>query len=160
MPTLFEVLTSGGPWWATPGKYSSLRTLKLASDGTGGVLYGYGQTICAKIACRFTASEPDQVELEYLESPPYQLFRGFRPHDGNHRKTLRATLTSGRFVFTEAMTDHSRQFRWQLDLNDSPYPEGLIFPYSMPTIFFGHGERIPRIRVGAEPGAAAARPRE
>ncbi len=56
MPTLFKVLTSGGPWWATPGNYSSLRTLKLVSDGTGGVLYRYGQTAYAKIACQFTAA--------------------------------------------------------------------------------------------------------
>lgn len=150
MPTLFEVLTSGGPWWATPGNYASLRTLKFISDGTGQVLYGYGQTIFAKIAFRFTASDTDQIVIEYLESPPHQRFSGFRPDWANHRKTLRATLTSGQFTFTEAMTNHSRQFRWQLELSDSPYPDGLTFPSSIPTNFFGHGKRIPRIRVAAE----------
>ena len=63
VPTLFDVLTGCANWWATPGTYASLRTLRFAPDGTGTVLYGYGQTIYAKIDCRFTITEPDGVEL-------------------------------------------------------------------------------------------------
>ncbi len=150
MAMLFEVLTSGGPWWATPDNYASLRTLRFALDGTGQVLYGYGQTIYAKVACRHAISDPDVLEVEYQESPAHQLFQGFQPSDTNRRRVLRAELTAGEFVFTEAMTNHSRRFRWRLDLSGSPYPHGLAFPYSVPTTFFGHGERISRAKVKAE----------
>ena len=33
-----------------------------------------------------------ELELEYLESPGYQRFAGFRPDDGTRRKSLRAEL--------------------------------------------------------------------
>ena len=154
MPTLIEVLTGCRAWPATPGDYSSLRSLRFVPDGTGQVLYGYGQTIYAKIACRFAVTEPDQVEWVYLVSPPHQLFKGFRPDDGNRRKALRAVLTAGEFTFSESMTSHSSLFRWRLDLSGSPYPEGLSFPYSVPTTFYGHGQVIPRVTADAEPGAA------
>ena len=157
MPTLFEILTGCGAWAATPGDYSSMRALRFAPDGTGQVLYGYGQTIYAVIACRFAVIEPDRVEWEYLESPPYQWFKGFRPDDGNRRKALRAVLTAGEFTFFDGLTSHSSLFRWRLDLGGSPYPEGLSFPYSVPTTFYGHGQAIPRVKADAEPGAAADR---
>src|SRR5262249_13344436 len=137
----------------------SMRALQFAPDGTGQVLYGYGQTIYAKIACRFAVTEPDQVEWEYLESPPCQWFKGFRPDDGNRRKALRVALTAGEFSFFDGMTSHSSLFRWRLDLSGSPYPEGLSFPYSVPTTFYGHGQAIPRAKA-AERSAAADRPRD
>jgi hypothetical protein len=154
VPTLFEVLTGCGGWTATPGDYKSMRSLRFAPDGTGQVLYGYGQTICAVIACRFAVIEPDWLEWVYLESPPYQWFKGFRPEDGNGRKALRAVLTAGEFTFSEAWVSHSSLFRWRLDLGGSPYPEGLSFPYSVPTTFYGHGRAIPRVEAEAESGAA------
>jgi hypothetical protein len=154
VPTLFEVLTGCGAWAATPGVYSSLRSLRFAPDGTGRVLYGYGQTIYALIECRFAVTEPDQVEWVYLESPPYQSFKGFRPDDGNGRKALRAVLTAGEFTFSQPMTSGSSVFRWRLDLDGSPYPEGLSFPHSVPTTFYGHGQAIPRIKADTAPDAA------
>jgi len=160
VPTLFEILTGCGAWAATPGNYNSIRALRFAPDGNGEVLYGYGQTIYAKIACRFAVTEPDQVEWVYLDSPAHQWFKGFRPDEGNRRKALRAVLTAGEFTFSEAWTDHSSLFRWRLDLDGSPYPEGLSFPYSVPTTFYGHGQAIPRIKTDAEPAAAADGPRE
>ncbi len=119
--TLFAVLTGCGGWPATPDNYSSLRSVRFSKDGTGQVVYGYGQTIYAIIAFRFTVTEPDRLELEYLESPAYQRFAGFRPDDGNRRKSLRAKLTAGAFGFTEDVTGQSSGFRWRLDLSGPPY---------------------------------------
>ncbi len=138
----FEVLTGCGGWSATPDNYSSLRSLQLAADRSGRVLYGYGQTIHALINLRFQVAEPDLLELEYLESPPYQRFSGFRPEDANRRKALRFKLVEGAFTFVEDITGQGRRFLWRLELDGSPYPEGMSFPFGVPTTFYGHCERL------------------
>jgi hypothetical protein len=104
-------------------------------------LYGYGQTIYAFITFRFQLVEPDRVEFEYLESPSFQRFPGFRPDDTNRRKVVRLTLTEEESEFEEDVTGQSHQFRWRLEFSASPYPEGLTFPYSIPTTFYGYAEQ-------------------
>jgi hypothetical protein len=141
--TTFEILTSGGSWSATPDNYSSMRYLQFSPDGTGRAVYGYGQTIHAMILFRFGVAEPDRLELEYLESPGFQRFKGFHPDDTNGRKRLAVTLTEGERVFVEGVTGFERRFRWMLDLDAHPYPEGLTFPFSVPTTFYGHVQRAP-----------------
>jgi hypothetical protein len=139
--TAFDILTGCGGWSATPGNYSSLRSVQFAPDGSGQVVYGYGQTIYAVVAFRFRVVKPDRLEFEYLESPGVQRFQGFRPDDTNHRKIVRLTLTKEENEFDEDVTGQRHRFRWRLDLSASPYPEGLNFPYSVPTTFYGYAER-------------------
>jgi hypothetical protein len=141
LPTSFEILTGRGGWAATPDNYSSLRSLRFAPDGSGRVLYGYGQTIYADIAWRFEVIEPDRLKLEYLESSCFQRFPGFRLDEANRRKVVGIRLIEGEFAFVENVTGQSRRFRWRLDLSASPYPDGMSFPYSVPTTFYGHVER-------------------
>ena len=66
-----EVIRGGrGVWSATPWNYSSARFMMLQADGTGRLIYGYGQTIYAIILCRWEAPSPGLLQLTYLESPP------------------------------------------------------------------------------------------
>jgi hypothetical protein len=65
--TEIDILTASHAWSATPDNYSSLRSVMLGRDGTGTVIYGYGQTIYAKIDCRFEA--PSRAESGSSTSP-------------------------------------------------------------------------------------------
>jgi hypothetical protein len=141
LPTAFEILTVCGGWSATPDNYSSLRSVQFAPDGSGRVLYAYGQTIYADIACRFQLVEPDRLELEYLKSRSFQRSPGFRLDKANRRKVVRITLTEGDFAFVEDVIGQSHRFRWRLELSANPYPERLSFPYSVPTTFYGYVKR-------------------
>src|SRR5262245_19747686 len=90
------ILAGGrGVWCATPWDYSSLRSLWLREDGSGDLIYGYGQTIYAFIKCRWEVVSPGRLRLTYLESPPYQLFRGYTPLDDHRVRELGFQLTAG-----------------------------------------------------------------
>jgi hypothetical protein len=78
----FTILTTSG-WKATPWIYSSLRVLSFRPDQLGTLTYGYGQTIYAIIECRWRIPDVGLIELNYLESPPRQAFRGFIPNEKN-----------------------------------------------------------------------------
>lgn len=131
------VLVESG-WKATPSNYSSLRVLRFLEDGSGTLTYGYGQTIYAIIKCLWAAPRAGILDLTYLESPPYQFFRGFVPDDRNRRKELGYTLTEGEVEGIESIVARPFKFLWTLELSASPYPEGLQFPYSVPQVFYGH----------------------
>ena len=65
------ILTSSHSWSATPWDYSSMVYLQFYGDSTGIAIYGYGQTIHAKLHLRFEVIEHDRpkLKLTYLESP-------------------------------------------------------------------------------------------
>ena len=118
-----------------------MRYLQFAHDNTGIAVYGYGQTIYAKI--NFTYSiDGDGLSLVYLQSDPFSRFEGFTPNQSNARKSLAFTLDKREFIFGEDVTAVRFRFSAKLTLSDSPYPDGLEFPFSIPTEFFGFRERI------------------
>ena len=136
-----DLLVRSQSWSATPDNYSSMQYIQFAEDGTGVAMYGYGQTIYAKI--NFTYSVDDnQLSLEYQQSEPLARFAGFTPQPSNASKLLTFALEQREFAFGEDVTAFQFRFSAKLTLNDSPYPLGLEFPYSVPTEFFGFRERF------------------
>jgi hypothetical protein len=131
------VLTASG-WKATPSDYSSLRVLHFEEDGSGTLTYGYGQTVYAIIKCRWSIPHAGVLTLTYLESPPYQHFKGFSPDDGDRAKELDYTLTEGEVEGIESVVARTFTYLWTLELSGSPYPEGLQYPHDVPRVFYGH----------------------
>jgi hypothetical protein len=133
-----KVLVGGrGYWSATPATYSSLRFLRFAEDGTGDATYGFGQTIYAVIKFQWELSAPGRLRLTYLDSPPYQLFKGFTP-ESNRLKELDYALTEGEVSGVESIVAQPYRFLWTLELSDSPWPVGLELPHKIPRVFHGH----------------------
>ena len=148
-----EILAGGrGVWSATPWIYSSCRFLWLKDGGSGELIYGYGQTIYANIKCQWEAAFPGRLRLTYLDSPPYQFFRGYTPPNDGRVRELAYTLTAGEVTGVEDLLGHPYRFRWALELSEPPWPRDLRLPYEVPRLFFGHREEVDKADAG--PGAA------
>ncbi len=135
-----RVLITSHAWSATPWIYSSLRFLQFSADGDGELVYGYGQTIYARILCGWTLFRPGRIRFTYRDSPPYQYFKGFGPDFGNSTKEVDYNLINGEVHGIESIVCRSYQFRWTLELSESPYPETIQYPYEPPRVFYGHRE--------------------
>jgi len=150
------VLAGGrGVWGAAPENYSSLRSLWLTDDGSGELIYGYGQTIYARINCRWEVVSAGRIRLTYLESPPFQRFRGYTPPDDQRVRELDYALTAGEVSGVESIVGRPYRFGWVLELSEPPWPPELSLPYEVPRVFYGHRE--PVRSQDAEPGAAPDR---
>src|SRR3954447_24240331 len=90
-----DILTASHAWSATPDNYSSLRSVMLDRGGTGTVLYGYGQTIYARIDCRFEVPEPGRIRFESPPTTQPQRRPPFEPTEANRQKEIGFTLTEG-----------------------------------------------------------------
>ena len=132
-----HVLATAGTWRATPGNYSSLRALWLHADGSGDLIYGYGQTIYAFIKCRWEVVSAGLLRLTYLASPPCQRFAGFSPPDDARVRELGYTLTAGRVAGVEDIVPNPYEFDRTLELSEPPWPAGLNLPYEVPRVFYG-----------------------
>jgi hypothetical protein len=137
-----DILTGTHAWSATPDNYSSLRCVMLKRDGSGTVIYGYGQTIYAKIDVRFELPTPGRIRFEYMETPQLQRRPTFQPTEANRLKEIDFTLTEPETVFREDVTGFVFRFSWILEFAEPPYPDGLSFPYPVPKVFYGYREQI------------------
>jgi hypothetical protein len=136
------VLIGSRSWSSTPWDYSSMRYLQFAEDDTGLAIYGYGQTIFAKISFRFELLGDRQMRLSYLESPAFQKFPGFIPIDQSRCKDLAFSLMDDQTIITESITAFDFRFHWQLSFNRSPFPDGIAFPYDAPLVYYGYRENV------------------
>jgi hypothetical protein len=133
------ILTTGrGYWSATPWNYSSMRSLRFQVDGSGELVYGYGQTIYAVIQCCWEVSGPGKLELTYQPSPALHRFPGFTPTDVNSGKAFDFQLQLGEFGGTQSIVPANFTFLWKLDLSEPPWPDCLQLPYEIPREFYGH----------------------
>jgi len=132
-----QILGSSPTWRATPGQYASLRSLRLRGDGTGDLIYGYGQTIYAVIQCRWEIPSAGRLRLTYLESPAFQLFRGYSPRAETRDRELTYTLTEGRVAGVEDTVPNAYEFNRTLELSEPPWPLELDLPYEPPQVFYG-----------------------
>jgi hypothetical protein len=163
-----RVLVVSGSWIATPWDYSSLRYLRFSADMSGMVTYGYGQTIYAKIMCRWDLPAAGLLRLTYLESAPYQHFQGFTPDADNQVKELSYTLTEDDVTGIESIVGWPYKYRWTLELTASPWPNrveqvlrdelrrvrerftgstcpaGVEARFQVPRVFYGHKQNVPR----------------
>jgi hypothetical protein len=134
-----EVIRGGrGVWAATPWNYSSARFMMLQADGTGRLIYGFGQTTYAHILCRWEVPSAGLLRLAYLESPADGLrFKGFSPA-GDAIRELRYTLTAGRVSGEDDIVGRTYTYLWTLELSEPPWPAGLQLPHELPRKFFGY----------------------
>jgi hypothetical protein len=109
-------------------------------DQRAELMYGYGQTIYAHLKCRFSVVTDTHLRFIFLPSPARQRFQGFTPEDGKDEHNVEYSLTQGRVTGVESVVAHSYTFHWMLELNRSPYPDGLDLPYAVPLTFYGHEE--------------------
>lgn len=137
-----EILVGSRSWSATPWNYSSMRYIQFAEDGSGLLVYGYGQTIYAKIDIRYTLKPNRQISLQYLDSPPFQRFGGFTPDNQSGAKTLRYTLSENPVTTMENVTGAGSSFKWLLTFDEFPFPATLTFPHEMPLEFYGYREDL------------------
>ncbi|MGE3778170.1 MAG: HEAT repeat domain-containing protein, partial [Pirellulaceae bacterium] len=129
---------AGVAWTATPWTYASLRYFTLEPDGTGKLIYGYGQTIYADIRCKWFLPRPGRLRLTYLESPGEQFVPAFRPTNENASKTIGYRLIEEP-ISGEKMSGRY-EYHWTLELSDHPWPTNLNLPYGTPRVFYGGTE--------------------
>jgi hypothetical protein len=147
-----QALATAGTWRATPDNYSSLRCLWLHEDGTGDLIYGYGQTIYAFIKCRWEVASAGRLWLTYLASPPYQRFVGYTPPDKARVREVGYALTAGRVAGFEDIVATPYEYDRTLELSEPPWPAELVLPYEVPRVFYGRV--VKASGPGAEPAAA------
>ena len=135
-------LVGSRSWSATPWDYSSMVYFQWHEDGTGILLYGYGQTIYAKLNFKFEVLTGGRIQIDYLDSPSLGRFAGFSPTDSTATKILEYSLTQERAIFTESVTGSEFSFDWLLRFDHSPFPSELIFPYKIPDDYYGYREAI------------------
>ena len=139
--TQFETLISSRSWSAEPWNYDSVIYLQFRSDSSAKLTFGYGQTIYAVIKCRFALSEANEMTLFYLDSPAYQLFKGFKPSEGCESRALRYNLAQHTVEFEDAYEGPVR-FGWTLTVDESPFPNGLMLPREVPRDYYGYREEL------------------
>ena len=127
-----------GIWSATPWNYSSLRCLEFREDGSGKLIYGYGQTIYAVIQCRWEIPSPGSLSLTYLDSRAYQFFKVFTPGPQQNVRELGYRLLEGGVAGIEDVVARPFRFRLTLELSEPPWPSSLKLPYEVPRIYYGH----------------------
>lgn len=142
-----EVLVGSRSWSATPWHYSSMRYIQFADDGSGVLVYGYGQTIYARINIRFTVKADNQLEVVYRDSPPLQCFAGFTPAREAATKNLKYTLTENPVVYEEDVNGAEFSVKWLLTFDCSPFPDTLTFPYDTPLKFYGYREDMRSVKA-------------
>jgi hypothetical protein len=142
----FDILVAaGGHWVATPWDYNSLIGVRFGPDGSGDMVFGYGQTIYAKVSFRFSLSPFGELTLTYQDSPGQGYVKAFRPSKERNSKTVRYSLKEGD---VEGVTVNSGpyKYQWTLGLDDSPFPGELKLPditrygnskFSPPREYFG-----------------------
>jgi hypothetical protein len=138
-----EIVTGTHAWSATPHDYSSMRFLTFKSDGRGEALYGYGQTIYAKVGYEFELSGGSALRLNYLPSSAFAAFRGFDPSPNTAEKFIPYTLVRGEYRGVESVIAWPFVCEWLLTLGDSPWPAGMTFPYEVPMCFYGYRRNEP-----------------
>jgi hypothetical protein len=136
-----------GIWSATPWNYASLRSLWLAREGTGDLIYGYGQTIYARIKCRWEVVAPGNLRLAYLESPPSLRFGGFTPGDKDRVREVAFKLIAEATCGLTNVVGQPYKFLWKLELSEPPWPPALVLPPEIPRVFYGHRQQV------SKPGA-------
>jgi hypothetical protein len=119
-----------------------MRSLWLSDGGAGELIYGYGQTIYARINCRWEVLSPGRLRLTYLESPAYQQFGGYTPAEDRRIRELDFVLTAGEVSGVESVVAQPFRFGWTLELSEPPWPPELQLPHEAPRVFYGHREQV------------------
>ncbi|MBX7220752.1 MAG: hypothetical protein K1Y36_12455 [Blastocatellia bacterium] len=133
------MLTTCQRWETTPWDYSSCRFVNFHPDGTGKIVFAYGQTVYADIKFRFELPESGLLRLTFLHSPRiYPWSEDFVPTDLNRTKTTQFTLIEQEEHFPMNIVRHTKHVTHYIKFETSPYPEGLAFPYETPLTFYGY----------------------
>src|ERR1700738_390824 len=123
----FHILTSTRNWAATPWNYNSCIFLRFRSDGSGDMVFGYGQTVFAKVNFMFSLNASNELTLIYQDSPAYFYVKRFTPSEDQKSKTVHYSLKEGE-VTGEAANSGPFKYYWTLSLDKAPFPDELTLP--------------------------------
>jgi hypothetical protein len=154
----FDILTTTRAWVATPWDYNSCIGLSFRTTGSSDMVFGYGQTIYAKINFRFSVNAPNELELIYQDSPAGEHFvQSFTPSESQRSKTIQYSLKEGQ-VNGVAANSGAFRYYWTLSLDESPFPDELTLPHTLapgdlspPRRYYGHNQNE-RADRGGRPG--------
>jgi len=139
-------LLTGSNWVATPADYSSSRWLRFGADGRGEAIFGYGQTIYAKVLFGFELADGPTMQISYLPSPAFGAFRGIEPGLVSASRSISYTLTAVSYSGVQSVTGFPFECSWLLTVAESPWPPDMSFPRPIPTEFYGYRRFSPRVK--------------
>jgi hypothetical protein len=139
-------LLTGSNWVATPSDYSSSRWLRFGTDSRGEAVFGYGQTIYAKVLFAFELAKGSNIQISYLASPAFGAFRGFEPNLETAARSIGYTLKHVNHSGVQLVTGRPFVCAWLLTVSESPWPPSMSFPRPVPTEFYGYRQFSPRAK--------------
>lgn len=142
----FDILIATRSWAATPWDYNSCIFLRFRADGSGDMVFGYGQTIFAKVNFRFSLNTLNELTFIYQDSPAYFYVKSFTPSESRKSKAVHYSLKEGE-ITGEAANSGPFKYYWTLSLDKTPFPDELPLP-DIPFLkgvkplreYFGHNE--------------------
>lgn len=78
-----------------------------------------------------------RLRLTYDKPTRGIMAKDFVLNDDNPVKELGFSLTESEWSFLENLVPIERKFSFKLELSDSPWPDGLTFPYGIPLEYYG-----------------------
>jgi hypothetical protein len=134
----FDILTTTRSWVATPWVYNSCIGLRFRADGSGDMVFGYGQTIHAKINFRFSLRTTNELTLIYQDSPGDRFVKSFTPSESGKSKAVQYSLKEGEITGVAANSGPFKYY-WTLSLDKSPFPDEAILGHVRPRHeYYGH----------------------
>lgn len=142
----FDILTTTRSWAATPWIYNSCVFLRFRADDSGDMVFGYGQTVFAKVNFRFSLNTSNELTLKSQDSPAYFYAKSFKPSESRKSKTVYYSLKEGE-ITGEATNGGPFKYYWTLSLDKTPFPDELTLP-NIPSLgdvrplceYYGHHE--------------------
>ena len=124
----FDILTTTRSWVATPWDYNSCVALRFREDSSGDMMFGYGQTVFAKINFRFSLNTSNDLTFVYQDSPAYFYVKSLTPSGSRKSKTVHYSLEEGE-ITGEAANSGPFKYYWTLSLGKTPFPDELTLPH-------------------------------
>jgi hypothetical protein len=142
----FDLLTTTRSWVSIPWNYNSCIALRFRADGSGDMVFGYGQTIFAMINFTFSMNTLNELTLIYQYSPGDRFVKSFTPNESQKSNTVHYSLKEGEVTGVAANSGPFKYY-WTLSLDKSPFPDELALPdmrsigeVRPPREYYGHNE--------------------
>lgn len=134
-------LLRGSNWIGQPTDYSHCVALAFRTEDEAHVTLGFGQTLYFVATCSYELLTTTTLRLTY-DSAPERVPPSFAFTQGS-TLTISVTLESGDFSGTENIVNWPFTYFWRLRCDRHPFPDGVPFPRSIPTDFYGYKQQIP-----------------
>ena len=137
---VMQSLLRGSSWIGQPSDYSHCVALSFRTDHEARITLGFGQTLYFVGACSYELLTTTTLQLTY-DSLPERVHPSFTFTPGT-TLTIPVGLESGDFSGTENIVNWPFTYFWRLRFERHPFPDGIPFPRSHPTDFYGYKQKI------------------